>query len=294
MTDELDYRNFAKTFSGEIEWVNDFLLNQPLYNATDVGRDARGAAVLYQVDQGELNFDCHCAECGKHSVFRRESGDQFTDYIKYSPFARIQGGQTDIIKELTTSHHLLTVVMICQRNKTHALIFIVSFEGGRIQKVGQLPSLEDIAGADIERFRKILGKGYFQELRRAGGLASHGIGIGAFVYLRRIFEMLIWEHYSEHKKEKGDIEGFETLRMDEKIAALANVLPKTLVANKAIYSILSKGIHALSEEECRDYFPIVRSGVIAILEQDLAEKEKMEADKRLAAEVARLAGKLKG
>jgi len=109
--------------------------------------------------------------------------------------------------------------------------------------------MEDIAYADIEKYRSILGKQYFSELHRAGGLASHGIGIGAFVYLRRIFERLIFQHREEYDPGGTQIPNFATLRMDEKIEKLRSVLPAAVVRNKAAYAILSKGLHELSEDD---------------------------------------------
>ena len=38
-----------------------------------------------------------------------------------------------------------------------------------------------------------------------------------------------------------------------------------LVKNTTIYGILSKGIHELSEEECRKYFPVVKQCIYQIL-----------------------------
>lgn len=292
--DKIDFQDFNNSFSEQIAWVTDMLLNQPLYIAKEFAQDYQAAAAIYQIDEGEITFDCHCVECGRSSVFRRAgSGKSFSGYIGYDPMKAVLGGQKNQIPTIVKRHAILQTIMICQRNNTHCLIFQVSADNGKIQKIGQLPSLEDVAGADIERFRKLLGKTYFPELRRAGGLASHGIGIGAFVYLRRVFEKLIWDHYDEFKTASGDIDNFETFRMDEKIAALAAFLPKPLVVNKGIYSILSKGIHELTEDECKAYFPTVRAGIIAILEQDLADMEKAETEKRLSDEISKIVGALK-
>ncbi|MDW5315367.1 hypothetical protein [Rhizobium sp. PL01] len=290
----VNFNDFHNSFSEQIAWVDNMLLNEPLYISKEFATDYAAAAAIYQIDEGEITFDCHCVDCGRSSVFRRAgSGRTFIEYISHDPMRAALGGQSNQIPKVVNRHALLMPVMICQRNNEHCLIFHISADHGKFQKIGQLPSLEDVAGADIERFRKLLGKTYFPELRRAGGLASHGIGIGAFVYLRRVFEKLIWDHYDEFKTNSGKIDGFETFRMDEKIAALAALLPKTLVANKGIYSILSKGIHELSEAECKAYFPTVRAGIIAILEQDLADFEKAETEKRLSAEIAKIVGNLK-
>jgi hypothetical protein len=153
--------------------------------------------------------------------------------------------------------------------------------------------LEDIVGGDIKKFANVLPKKELQELKRATGLASHGIGIGAFVYLRRIFEGLIKRHYNEFISANGEISGFNAMRMNEKIAALNSVLPNALVQNSLAYGILSAGIHELDEDTCRDYFPIVREAIIVILEQDLQKRQQADAEKKLQSEIAAVAAKVK-
>ena len=184
-----------------------------------------------------------------------------------------------------------TVTMQCVRNPLeHVYRYYFSIQSGELRKIGQWPSLEDIAGADIEKYRPLLKGGYFRELKMATGLASHGVGIGAFVYLRRIFERLIYQHHDELP---APIEGFVTLRMDEKIDALKSVLPAALVANKGTYGILSKGLHELDEDTCKSYFPVVRSAIIRILEQDYQRREAEKADAELARNISQIAQQLK-
>lgn len=56
-------------------------------------------------------------------------------------------------------------------------------------------------------------------------------------------------------------------------------MPEVLVANKNIYGIVSKGIHELSEEECREMFPYIKAGIELILDSLLAEKERKSKEK---------------
>ena len=58
---------------------------------------------------------------------------------------------------------------------------------------------------------------------------------------------------------------FEQARLAEKIKMLESHLSDILVKNTTIYGILSKGIHELSEEECRKYFPVVKECIYQIL-----------------------------
>jgi hypothetical protein len=65
------------------------------------------------------------------------------------------------------------------------------------------------------------------------------------------------------------------------------------VRNKAVYGILSKGMHELDEETCLTAFPVVRAAIIQILEQDLEARNKARAEEELEREVAKLHQRLK-
>lgn len=127
----------------------------------------------------------------------------------------------------------------------------------------------------------------YKEFSRAVGLVSHGVGIGSFVYLRRIFENLIEESHQEAIKiDSWDEENYNRSRMDEKIALLKDYLPEFLLRSRKIYSILSKGIHQLSENECLKYFAAVKLGIELILDEKLEklnrESKIKEAEKLLS------------
>lgn len=64
---------------------------------------------------------------------------------------------------------------------------------------------------------------------------------------------------------------------------LKNSIPEFPVNNKTLYSILSKGIHELSEEECLDIFPVLKTAIEYILDEIKAKKE-LEEKKRILSE----------
>ena len=47
-----------------------------------------------------------------------------------------------------------------------------------------------------------------REFTKAIGLAANGVGIGSFVYLRRIFENLVFQAFDEAKKEPSVLGSF--------------------------------------------------------------------------------------
>ncbi len=153
-----------------------------------------------------------------------------------------------------------------------------------ITKIGQYPSVADFHISEIKQYKKLLSTEKLKEFTRAIGLAANGVGIGSFVYLRRIFEYLIEDAFTMCKSD-GTVneEDYKKSRMDQKIGLLSSHLPDFLVEYKSMYSILSKGIHELDEETCLIHFDSLRVGIEIILDEKLDElkkKEKIEQAKK--------------
>lgn len=161
-------------------------------------------------------------------------------------------------------------------------------------KIGQYPSIADFHIYEIKQYDNLLSKDVLKEFTKAIGLAANGVGIGSFVYLRRIFENLILESFEEAKQEgKVKDEAFNKSRIDEKIELLKEYLPSFLVENKSIYSILSKGIHELDENTCLEYFEPMKVGIEIILDQKLEKKKQKEKEEEAKKRILQLNGKLK-
>jgi hypothetical protein len=109
------------------------------------------------------------------------------------------------------------------------------------------------------------------------------------VYLRRIFESLIEDAHVEASTEPGwDEQAYGGSRVAEKIVMLERLLPPFLVENRGLYSVLSVGVHTLSEEECLAAFPAVRLAIELILDGMLEERERHAKLKSAAQSIAAL------
>ena len=178
-----------------------------------------------------------------------------------------------------------SIVFKCQRyGDIITIIVFHDFDQSIIMKVGQYPSVADIHIGQVKQYDKVLEKPIMKEFTKAIGLAANGIGIGSFVYLRRIFENLIFDAYNEAKNDNAiDEKQFDSMRMDERIKSLKGYLHSFIVENNGIYGILSKGIHELTEEECLAYFDCMRKSIELILDErleQLAKKKKIEEVKK--------------
>ena len=178
-----------------------------------------------------------------------------------------------------------TIKIRCKRTDDIFYYYILwESDTKTVTKIGQYPTVADFHISEIKEYSKLLSKDKLKEFTRAIGLAANGVGIGSFVYLRRIFEYLIAQAYSIAKDKDAIVEAdFRRARMDEKIELLHSYLPAFLVENKTMYSILSLGIHELAEETCLAHFDTLRVGIEIILDEKLDElrkKEKVEAAKQ--------------
>lgn len=244
-----------------------FHLEMPLYSAFDLSIGTV-AEKIYKLLSFSGTIDAYCIWCDKESVFDTQEhvyGTTYANWRKDSGFRRN--------------------MYRCSRNNNHEYFIYYFKTQENLLKVGQWPSVADFQIPQAEKYRKVLGEDQYKEMTRGIGLAAHGVGIGSFVYLRRIFEDLIEEAHTVAEKEAGfDQSTYKKARMDEKIEILKDYLPGFLVENKVLYGILSKGIHELTEDECLQYFETVKIGIEQILDEKIIQKEK--ADKAVKAREA--------
>jgi hypothetical protein len=267
------------TLQGDFEIT---IFNAPLYS--NYSFDNNETRQLENLLYGEMTIDCPCIHCGKDSTFRS--------------YSRINSSNTmladDKLLKIIRNRKYFERVLQCSRQDEHYIVFYFIVEENEIIKVGQYPSIADLTLGTIKKYNKILTKEKFKELSKAIGLSAHGIGIGSFVYLRRIFEDLIEEAHTKAIQLSGwDEEQYNKGRVDEKILMVQQYLPAFLVKNRLMYGILSKGIHELNEEECIDMFPVIETGIELILDEKLAEREQQKKIKEAAAALQKITEGLK-
>jgi hypothetical protein len=241
-------------------------------------------------------IDSYCPICKKDTTFNSEASDKeelSTLLIK----AGMCSGYRESNKEITLIQELEKKGLFirkfnCPRkpaDSAHNQIFLFRVIGATLIKVGQHPTLADLVKEEIKKYRKISNEIY-SELNRAIGLSAHGVGIGAFVYLRRIIEKHIVSPKINELLVEGKISNEELSKSDfkEKIKLAKDKLSPFLVENKKIYSILSKGIHELEEEECKEYFPVLRTSIEIILDEQIEKNEKEQKSKLISNQINKI------
>lgn len=237
-----------------------FHLEMPLYHALDISIGMI-AEKVYALMTYSGTTDAYCLWCDKESVFDAE------DYLygtTYASWRKDTGFRKNVYR--------------CSRDNDHRYFVYYLKSKNSLQKIGQWPSVADFQIPQSAKYRKILGEEEYKELTRGIGLAAHGVGIGSFVYLRRVFENLIEEAHMRAITENEAFLSEEYLkaRMDDKIKMVREYLPEFLVENRTLYAILSTGIHDLTEDECLRYFETVKIGIEQILDEKIIQGEKTD------------------
>lgn len=280
--------------------IEELLVNRGLYDSVDISIDDLDELekCLSKRDYVGNTIDCFCKQCGTNRVFEYATSEihEETGIMRINIFDDVSGKMRIPKKEETFNSYLnkrYVLTYRCTRDKGHAILFDLIVTDDKIIKIGQYPSVADLVIPEIAKYKSVLGTQY-RELSKAVGLFAHGIGIGSFVYLRRIIEKLVFDKYSE-VADRISIprEEFEHHKFDVKIETLKEFLPNILVENKNVYGIVSKGIHELSEDECLEMFPYVRAGIELILDDLLAERERKAKEKMFEKFVAQKTGELR-
>jgi hypothetical protein len=218
-----------------------------------------------------VTIEGHCVQCDKHRVFKNKGNKR----------AVLVGNMTG-----TKAQSEDTVVFYCGFDPSHKVYVMPILENAVIQKCGQLPSYAELLLAEDADLIKELDKPDRAEYAKAVGLAAHDAGIGAYAYLRRIFENLVYSQYDANKGSNAWTDAdFYKMRMNEKIQFLNKYLPALLVQNSAAYGILSDGMHNLSEADCLSFFPTLRSGTLLILQQAKEIKVRKKLEQQFTASI---------
>lgn len=278
--------------------IKKFYFEDSLYSKTEISED--DFETIFKTIYFSGKIDAYCPYCKKETVFHgdpirpKKKNPDFNSYnneiYSFDDFQKEYGFDYFRNKDFKLSFKCL------REEHFHKVYFFVHVNHDSIFKIGQNPSLAEITDSFVTRkYKKLLSTEKLAEFNKAIGLHSHGVGIGAFVYLRRIFESLIFE---THDKVKDEIDGWDESKffgskMNEKIVLLKDYLPEYLVENKEIYGILSKGIHELDENFSKEVFPIIQTGLEFILDEKLVEFEKAKKKKENSKLLSDIKGKIK-
>lgn len=231
--------------------------------------------------------DIFCPSCSNLSVFTSPGNPALAGY-RTSDNAPVRYDFGRKYEEI------IPIKFTCARNATHlAHVQILLRRGFGIIKVGQYPSLADVAMRELDSYAKLLGNDRLRELKRGIGLRAHGIGIGSIVYLRRVLEFIVERAETEYVAANGAFDS-KAFRMQDKIKFLQDFLPSFIVDNRKLYGVLSDGVHNRSDEDCNALFAPCYAGILIALAQLEAKRAESERAANAKTELERVATLIAG
>ena len=261
--------------SGKDNVFANFLQTAGLYESMKIDEDNIEELILLL--DGKVRISAYCKECKEERVFTMK------------PYIYFQDNDNECYsKKLSEEVWRIQQLRILE----HHLDYIVLTTDNSMMKIGQYPSVADMTFPELDAYKHVISKEDRKELGTAIGLFASGVGAGSYVYLRRILERLVYQA-KETAANVIDNEMFERARVAEKIKMLEGYLPDILVKNATIYGILSKGIHELSEEECRKYFPVVKGCIYQILGMWESERRKKADEDALSKALSSISSSIK-
>lgn len=243
-----------------------------------------------------------CTGCNKEFPFKYQLSPYYLDengvtesetlYIVKSsgaePGARIStdtgryyGRDTYEKKLLINKKWFITYYFNCANNYDHKYIMLVSLESNNgsfiLTKVGQSPSMLDIHGFDFDKYKKQLIRiNAYEDYKKADLSNADHFYVGAYAYLRRIFEKMINKYIIDN-----DIEICDD-HMETKIDKTKQFFdPRVQKLLKNLYGILSISIHELDENESKDYYNYLKAIIDIQLEYEYTEDEKDNQSREL-------------
>ena len=265
----------------------------PLYDKLELNSALEYKLVDVLRFTGKL--DMFCVGCNKESTFT--GFDNLTDYV---PGVSYTSNSSKLMERVFTlpkyfaSKKVFTVKLKCYRNENHLMLFNFYIKDNILIKIGQYPSLMDIAHHSLKKYRRILGSELYTEFNRAIGLAALNVGLGSFIYLKRIFDHLLEDAHKEiFADEKWNELEYLASPMQKRIALLKNHLPEFLVEKRELFAILNKDVHELSEAECLQYFPMLQNTIECILDEKLIDIARHQKRQQLEDSINLITGKKK-
>lgn len=232
--------------------VADFVFT-PVGHGHHFTNDAEISSIL----SAPLSVELHCPECNKDRIFVG---------IRFHMDDLFPGGTN-----LAASDRVHRIKYTCACDRSWMEMFLEVRPEHQLVKVGQYPDItcfdsnvngEPIALASNDERRHYLSaaKAYYV-----------GLYVAAFGYLRRVLESLI-----SQAEAAGQIDKPAT-KMKSRVQELVNkgLLSDLLMEPgfNVLYSLLSKGMHELSESECKSQYPFLRDAIDIILEDKLRAQQ---------------------
>lgn len=263
--------------------ICDFIIRGSLYARLELTRDEQVEIINYA--SGFSGMDFYCPDCQADKTFIYDS-DECSDVMGKFGYGTRSTYYFSNIK---------SIVYKCPSCNKRIYVEFLFFDN-YMMKIAQYPALCEVSRDELKKFQKnkLIDKDYFKEIQKADVCAGDGYFVAAFTYMRRVFENLI-KNIFNHNQQNISIpyEEYVKKRTDEKIATIKEYLPIDDDVYMPLFSLLSEGIHSLTEEECAENYKLLKSVLLELLVTFKAKKEQEERRKQVKDLLAERKSKLK-
>ena len=249
--------------------VTDWLLDLPLYTPVDIKERVSPSVKAILTYTGIVDF--YCPACQLHTPFQGllslETQNSMASELmaaKAFGFASSFWLQTRFSKELA-----------CTR-AGHKVIFHFQVEEQQLLKVGQYPSIAAIHYGELLHYADALGEQGLHDLHHADALSANSNSLGAYIYLRKLFETQLQMAYVQAQARPGwQAPGYADASIAAKVALLAQHLPAYLVQHPALYALLDLPVTELTEATCHRHYEALKTAVLLMADATLATNTRV-------------------
>ena len=246
--------------------MNDKVLNEDLLLkaiGSEVSVKSDDFSFLFPDINKPIKVELYCPICKEKRIFNCCDVTATGYYLNHSIHDRNEA-------LITKNNELLIYDFSCEYNHKFKMA-METLGKGNLVKFGQFPSpmyfskkINDDVTKELDEVEK---KYYLLSIKSQ----ENNLNIASLVYLRRVFESLI-----EKAKNKSETD-FTGMRTKDIIKQLVkeNLLNEMLknTGYNVLYTLLSDGVHNLSEEECHEQFELLKSAIEIILEDEIYKKQ---------------------
>ena len=246
--------------------MNDKVLNEDLLLkaiGSEVSVKSDDFSFLFPNINKTIKVELYCPICKEKRIFNCCNVTATGYYLNQSITTRNEA-------LITKNSELLIYDFSCEYNHRFK-IAMETLGKGKLVKFGQFPSpmyfSKNINNSAIKMLDDEEKKYYMLAIKSQ----ENNLNIASFVYLRRVFESLIDK---AQKQSETDFSGMRTKDIIKQLVKenLLNEILKDTGYN-VLYTLLSDGVHNLSEEECSDQFELLKSAIEIILEDELYKRQ---------------------
>lgn len=234
-----------------------------------------------------LSIDRLCGKCKKIKTFIIEITEcfgleAFSSQLKEISQKIARNLEDRLVEQFKKIHGIIILCFYCP-TCSEKIFSLYEYKDGYMYKLLEIPEVSKTENYYLKKYSILKSNfSYVQELATAFKLHSKHAEIGAFIYLRRCLENYINSLLKEEDLEKN-------LKFQDKIELVKEQIAEEVYPCLSnLYSILSKSVHELSEDECKDFFNILFKSITVLLDQAVEKIKRKKDSDDLVKEINRI------